>query len=48
MSRAKVYDIYMDSNIGAVGSQRHLTDQIKYYSKPIIASDANNYIDEAI
>ena len=46
MSTAKIYDIYMDNNLGATGAQRHFTNQIKHYSKPILATDGNNYIDE--
>lgn len=46
MASANVYDIYMDSNIGATGTKRHFTNQLKYYSRPIIATNAENYIDE--
>ena len=45
-SSANVYDIYMDWNIGATGAQRHFTNQLKHYSRPIVATNAESYIDE--
>lgn len=47
MSKANVFDIYMDPNYGTIGADRHYCNQIKHYSRPIVASDGKNFIDES-